>query len=134
MKILQLNTYYSGEDCTLGAICDGDFVLYTLENPWKDNQRSISCIPSGVYVVRPFTGGEFHDVWKLENVHNRSAILIHYGNTAKNTEGCILIGLSAGELSKEKAVLNSRNACAKLTDYVGIAEAFILIVRRLDGV
>ena len=94
MKTLQLLRYYYSEHCTLGVISDGDFLLYTLENPWKDNQRNISCIPDGTYIVRPFTGGMYHDVWRLEDVENRSAILIHYGNTAKNTEGCILIGLS----------------------------------------
>jgi hypothetical protein len=45
-----------------GKVCLGmlqvpelDYPLYTLEEPWKENQRNISCIPTGVYRCTPTT-------------------------------------------------------------------------------
>ena len=38
------------EKSTLGKLyLNGEFVGHTAELPFKDNQRSISCIPQGVY-------------------------------------------------------------------------------------
>lgn len=128
MKIMKLKRYYSGDDCTLGVLTSKDFYLYTLENPWKNNQRSISCIPAGTYNVRPFSGARYHDVWKVESVANRDAILIHYGNTEKDTEGCILVGTDVGTIADDKAVIRSRNAVRELTEHIGFGERFVLVI------
>jgi len=68
-----------------------------LENPWQDNQRNISCIPEGVYPVRlrlPRESGTRDYIHLLvKDVKDRDYILIHIGNTAKDTSGCILVGL-----------------------------------------
>lgn len=128
--MVRLIRYYSGEDCTLGVMLGAGWMLHTLENPWLDNQVNISCIPCGEYNVRPFSGARYHDVWILENVKDRSYILIHYGNTAKDTEGCVLVGLSVGELAvdgeRKRAVLSSRDAMKALTDYIGTGNSFTL--------
>jgi len=114
---MKLVRYYSGDDCTLGVLTGDDgFYLFTLENPWKDNQPNISCIPAGTYNVVPYSGTKYQNVWKLENVEGREAILIHWGNTEKNTEGCILVGANVGMLGGEKAVLSSRKAIGMLRD------------------
>ena len=34
-------------------------IAHTLENPWLDNQRSISCIPEGRYKVKNDNIGKF---------------------------------------------------------------------------
>jgi hypothetical protein len=36
-------------DCTLGRLRVGGFQCFTLELPWLENQRSISCVPKGKY-------------------------------------------------------------------------------------
>ena len=68
----------------------------TLENPWLDNQRNISCIPEGQYKVRLRLARESasRDYLHLlvQDVPNRDWILFHRGNTAKDTSGCILVG------------------------------------------
>ena len=38
---------------TIGKLyLNGELMCDTLENPWLDNQRNISCIPDGQYNVR----------------------------------------------------------------------------------
>lgn len=68
-------------------------VLSTLELPDLENQKKISCIPAGLYKVRKYSSEKFKDVFEVENVPNRTAILIHKGNYSKDTHGCILVGL-----------------------------------------
>lgn len=94
---LQIIRLQSDDKQTLGQgyVFDGLEKVYefkTLELPWKDNQRDISCIRKGTYKVEkrisPTHGWCFH----LLNVRSRSHILIHKGCFYKNTLGCILSG------------------------------------------
>ena len=93
------NLYINGE-----RFCD------TLENPWLDNQRNISCIPEGSYKVRlrlpreSATRDYLHLL--VQEVPNRDWILFHRGNSAKDTSGCILVGNGR----KQDIVENSRLA------------------------
>ncbi len=84
--------------------------VFTLEEPWKDNQREISCIPTGTYKLKEHDGTHFKDVWEVCNVPNRTAILIHAGNTIKDTRGCILVGL----FRRKDGVGSSQDALAWL--------------------
>jgi hypothetical protein len=86
------------EVSTIGNLyLDGEWLCDTLENPYIDNQRSISCIPAGKYKVRLRTARESatRDYLHLlvEDVKDRSYILFHRGNAAKDTRGCILVGI-----------------------------------------
>ena len=93
---------------TLGELfLNGERMCDTLENPWIDNQRNISCIPEGEYPVRlryPRESGTRDYLHLLvQDVPNRDWILFHRGNTAKDTSGCILVGLG----SQQDVVNNS---------------------------
>ena len=84
------------EKSTIGRLfINGESFCDTLENPWIDNQRSISCIPKGRYKVRLRLARESatRDYLHLlvQDVPNRDYILFHRGNTAKDTSGCILV-------------------------------------------
>lgn len=118
---LTLQRVYQGEDCTLGIIYDAMWspLCFTLEEPWKDNKKGISCIPTGTYKCVPHNGTRFKDVWRLENVPNRKAILIHNGNTTDDIEGCILTGKYFGKLRGKKAVMSSQIALNQLKVFVG---------------
>ena len=83
---------------TIGELfLNGERICDTLENSWQDNQRNVSCIPEGVYPVRLRLPRESasRDYLHLlvQEVPNRDWILFHRGNTAKDTSGCILVGL-----------------------------------------
>jgi len=82
---------------TIGTLyINGEKFCDTLENPYLDNQRNISCIPEGQYKVRLRLARESatRDYLHLlvQDVPNRDWILFHRGNSAKDTSGCILVG------------------------------------------
>jgi hypothetical protein len=66
--------------------------FFTLELPYKNNVRQVSCIPLGVYTVAPFVSKKFGKCLKIQNVPNRSGILFHSGNFIHDTKGCVLVG------------------------------------------
>lgn len=82
---------------TIGKLfINGESFCDTLENPYINNERNISCIPEGRYKVRLRRARESatRDYLHLlvQDVPNRDWILFHRGNTAKDTSGCILVG------------------------------------------
>jgi hypothetical protein len=90
---------------TFGRIIAGDFICHSLELPWKENQRNISCIPSGIYKTSIWFSRKYkRRIIRLSNVPDRSDVLIHQGNLAGDTEkgvkthsmGCILPGMKTG--------------------------------------
>ena len=95
---------------TLGELfLNGERMADTLELPFKDNQRSISCIPEGEYKVRLRLARESasRDYLHLlvQDVPNRDWILFHRGNSAKDTSGCILVGLGTQQDFVQNSVL-----------------------------
>ena len=64
----------------------------TLELPYKDNKKRISCIPIGDYTVKKRNSAKFGNHFHIQNVKDRSYILIHKGNYFKDTLGCVLVG------------------------------------------
>ena len=97
--------------CVRGVwLVNGHLQCATLENPWKDNQQNISCIPEGTYDFTRTDSIRFGETFEIGGVQGRTRILIHWGNTAADTEGCVLLGTEIGTLSGEPAVLRSRAA------------------------
>jgi hypothetical protein len=102
------------EHGTHGVIKDeeGKVICYTIELPWLNNQRKVSCIPEGTYNCSAYTSKKYPDCWELQDVPDRDKILIHAGNTIKDTQGCILVGTSPSETG----VAMSRKAMSKLRE------------------
>ena len=103
--------------------------IFTLENPWKKNQPFISRIPAGGYSCKPFNGNRYKNVYEVTNVEGRTYILFHSGNFEKDTNGCILLGLSAGELFGSPAVLQSRKAMKYFRSLIG-RKSFNLTIKE----
>lgn len=65
-------------------------------------------------MVSSYSSAKYPDVWVIKNVPNRSAILIHWGNTTKDTEGCVLCGEYFTDFSGNPGIANSRLTFEKL--------------------
>lgn len=89
--------------------------LWTLEEPWRANQKGNSCIPVGSYSCIPHgwakdTTVSKKETWELVDVPDRNAVLIHIGNTVADTEGCILVGLGVNISGDKAAITSSQDA------------------------
>lgn len=112
IKLYRLPSNFSG---TFGILTRGGVPLCnTCEDPWNENRPQISCIPAGKYQCVPHSGTKYKNVWRLENVPGRSAILIHAGNSIEDTRGCLLVGNGFGIVNGLPSVINSRETLAQL--------------------
>ncbi len=83
----------SREDGTFGVmLIDNLPICVTLELPWKDNQRRISCIPAGEYETVRVQSPRLGNTFMVKDVPNRSEILIHGAGTIADLLGCIGVG------------------------------------------
>ncbi|WP_339919650.1 DUF5675 family protein [uncultured Flavobacterium sp.] len=114
--VLVLNRTYFPEG-TQGALeWNGTLVCYAIELPWLQNQRRISCIPEGEYVLQKRFSPKFKWHIHLKNVPGRDFILIHPANDAKKELlGCIAPVTKHTGKGKGSA---SRIALQKLTTLV----------------
>jgi len=109
---------------------DNSLECWTLEEPFKDGNPG-SCIKAGTYKIVLAPSPKFQnssDAWErqqgksichLVDVPNRQYILIHWGNTAKDTEGCILVGHS----HSKDFIGQSRDAYTELKGKIDAAVA-----------
>ena len=90
--------------------------LQTLERPWIFNERKVSCIPTGTYLVKRHVSPKFGQCFRIQDVKGRSDILIHSGNVVADTLGCVLVGLTSSSVdySSSAVIYNSRKAMAVL--------------------
>lgn len=135
MKTLILQRSWFDSRATLGMLSilgEPHDPIFTLENPLRTTSAD-NRIPEGHYDCVPYSGKKFQNVYLVEGVPGRSAILIHWGNFEKDTDGCILVGLGSGILSGDPAVMHSKKAFDYLRTLVG-DESFMLTVKdRSNG-
>lgn len=96
---LTLKRTYKAPDYTIGHLyIDGQYFCDTLEDTVRDLTREKkipgqTAIPAGTYHVLVTYSPKFkRKLPILVNVPMFTGIRIHRGNTAKDTEGCILVG------------------------------------------
>lgn len=121
-------------ESTIGEMfLDGAFECYTLELPVKDGLPGSAIPPTGdsSYMVKLSPSSKFMhstDLWVMRYANKiphilglpatRSNILIHWGNDASDTEGCLLVG----ETREVNMVGRSRLAFEKMWDKLMAAE------------
>ena len=113
------------QGATLGVLVIDSLSFATLEPKWVDNQRNVSCIPTGWYgaaFMPRSASGKYRNVWHIVDVENRSGILIHNGNVVDHTRGCILLGERHGVIAQQPAVLSSHSAMRRLRDHLHNAD------------
>lgn len=135
-------------DRTLGSIYSpqGGIICKTLELPWKDNTRSISCIREGKYhvikqppilkddpkTVADESGGRNprpYSHFRLPHVPGRSGILIHRGVDITHSLGCLLVGSRFKDYNTETPSLSESGV--KLQWMVdNLPDEFYLLIER----
>lgn len=124
---LRLDRKWKKEKYTIGRLyVNGEFWCNTLEDPVREiakdgtgKIKGVTAIPKGRYRVLVTMSPKFHRMLPyVMNVPHFEGIRIHSGNTAKDTEGCILVG----ENTKKGMVLNSRKWEKEVTDLLLAAQ------------
>ncbi len=136
MKAVLSRRYESDQTFGQLVIFDGDVIVYkclTLELPWNNNQLRSSCIPESKYKVHKIYSPKFGQCFHLQDVLDRSGILIHVGNFASLTEqsdttGCILPGTAFMDINSDGNVdiIQSRATMNKLLNF--LPDSFYLYI------
>jgi dihydrofolate reductase len=91
-RLLILERQMFHQNATEGKLIMGNKTWETVELPWKENQKNISCIPSGTYTWQKIIrSSNKQPALYIRDVENRTEILIHEGNKPTQSEGCILL-------------------------------------------
>ena len=107
--MMELVRFASFKDRTIGRLTYNGEHFFTVERPWLDNQQNVSCIPTGVYKLGRVDSPKFGPgTWEIQDVPNRSNILLHAGNTQNDVSGCLAVGL--GVFGQLQGVSNSKQA------------------------
>lgn len=144
MRAVLCREYYNKQTHGTLTIYDEDtgeqvFKCRTLELPWLDNQRNISCIPEGHYDVVQRTSTKYKNHLHITDVPNRSYILIHPANFVGSSNprtghsdlrGCIAVGSKYGDINSDgiPEILNSKNTMDKLME--AAPDGFVLEVTQ----
>lgn len=136
LLLLTLTRNDTSPQGTFGLLEGPCLSLHTAELPWRDNRRRESCIPTGLYLCRPYSSPRFPDVYEVTGVPGRSAILFHSGNFAgdrfkgykSDVDGCILPGSGRGLLQGQMAVTGSLQAMDRLRTYLGKKEFELRVI------
>lgn len=129
---LRLERKIQANGAIVGVLSGLSVPLYTLENDWLLNKPNVSCIPTGTYEVKPHgwqpdSPVKYKSVWQLQKVIGRSAILIHAGNTKKDTQGCILVGMTLQVTQLGSSIGDSRMAVDLMRKEIGNRSFTIVI-------
>lgn len=89
MELILMRTYHP--QGTNGALYSPNgLICNTIELPWCDNKRNVSCIPEGRYELAPRETITHGKHLLVKNVPDRSYILLHSANNALlQLRGCI---------------------------------------------
>ncbi|EKP0558260.1 hypothetical protein RE483_000133 [Campylobacter jejuni] len=133
MKVT-INRRYTGKTCVIGkfkVLDDEEKILFECFSLEEDKEGLESGkdlrIPEGNYNLKRHSPSRFENTLRsitkkddtMINVYNDEvpssrAILIHWGNTEKDTQGCILLGLTKD--NNNESVGQSRQACKEFYD------------------
>lgn len=112
MKV-EVKRTFKGTEYTIGKLyIDGNYLCDTLEDTVRPVGVKIAgktAIPAGTYKVRKTMSPRFKKVLpEILNVPGFTGVCIHAGNTAIDTDGCLLLGLN----KKKGQVLESQTTMA----------------------
>lgn len=86
MTKLILKRFYNDKISTCGLLSHPELSqpIFTLELPWINNKRNISCIPKGKYKIKPYCSRTHGKCFEIYNVTGRDKIRMHPFNSVRN--------------------------------------------------
>ena len=108
MHTVKLFRVSQDDYATLGVLVDDVAFAVTLEDPWRDNQPNISCIPPGFYWCERVQSPKFGDTFTVLDVPGRTLIRFHWGSKPDDTEGCILVAEEFAMFDNKPGIARSR--------------------------
>lgn len=130
MDVVELIRLEETEQGTLGVLkVNKEAFCCTLEPADRENAKNVSSIPTQQYVCEIHDSPKFGITYLVKDVPGRVGILFHSGNSADDTEGCILLGQHFGKLKGRRAVLNSGETFKRFLGAVG--PRFSLTIREV---
>lgn len=111
MKV-EVKRTFKGTEYTIGKLyIDGHYLCDTLEDTVRNGVKIAgkTAIPAGTYKVKKTMSPRFKKILpEILNVPGFTGVRIHAGNTAIDTDGCLLLGLN----KKKGQVLESQTTMA----------------------
>ena len=118
-------------DCAITENGKDLFISKSLERADNNNQRNISCIPSGEYLcVLEYSNRFDCDLWEIKGVPNRSECKFHSANYWHDLNGCIALGTKYMDIDNDgfRDVLNSKNTMKKFHKVLeGLKEVQLIV-------
>lgn len=144
MRSAHIEREPSCDEGTFGKLTtDSGFNCESLELPWHNNQRGISCVPVGGYKCSIYDSPKHGKVYLLQDVPTRSACEIHPANFAgdydkgweADLEGCITLGTQRSFMHNrrginQQCVINSRIALGNFMDDLNGEDFMLTITNR----
>lgn len=136
---LKIERSWCGPVCTIGTMTiNGSYECFTLEDVVREvNGQDVkewkvpgeTAIPKGVYPVTITYSQRFKkDLPLVESVPGFAGIRIHPGNTAADTEGCILVGRAKTPTSVTESRVAFADLFGKIEKAIGEGETVTLEV------
>ena len=128
--LLTLNRYSFDNDSTIGRLyLNGIFESFTLEDKVREEGIKIAgqtAIPTGHYEVTIDHSDRFkRDMPHILNVPMFEGIRIHWGNTSKDTDGCVLLGKTVSKDFVGQSLVEFNEFFKKLT--LGLQDGKVFI-------
>jgi Family of unknown function (DUF5675) len=135
MKLVLTRKIFTDES-TIGDLkIDGAFECVSLEDVERDVKiKGETAIPRGSYEVFLKKSPKFGRLMPtLRDVPGFIGILIHWGNTAKDTEGCILVGRASAKNFVGSSKAAFADLFAKIEAAVAAGEKVTIQVKGSSG-
>ena len=133
---LKLQRFSDNGESTLGLMyAENNFACYTLEDTFrKEKIDGETRIDAGLYEIVLTSDGRMHDRYigkfgdihkgmlRLKDVPNFEGVLIHIGNTIKDTSGCILVASSCNNNNAEDGFVGGSTKAYKYLYAIVLAD------------
>lgn len=121
MKTAYLQRNDSTDQGTVGSLFFGGESSRTLELPWRDNARQLSCIPADTYDLVWAKSPRFGMCYHFVHVHMRANVLVHSANFAGDStrgldtqlHGCLAPATRIGLMKNSKGQMQLAGLVSK---------------------